>query len=245
MGLLAAACSGSDGKAGSGCSVQEDSDGKQSVVCEDGTSAPLATGASCTTKDNKDGTHSVTCSDGTAVTIKDGSEGEQGVTGAKGATGDVGATGATGATGDVGATGATGATGDVGATGATGATGDVGPTGATGDVGPTGATGDVGPTGATGGVGVMGATGAEVAVLTCGSLSGRVCNEPRINGKYIDHDAGDAPTVVCQTLFHTGWNMNGSWGGSGATEVYRYTGSAWQLATGVSGVWVLTDVGCY
>jgi OmcA/MtrC family decaheme c-type cytochrome len=90
VAVLAAACSGNDGKegkAGASCIVITNADGTQTISCgADGGSATVSNGKSCTVTD-VDGGSQIECEDGTTAFVASGSNGTDGTNGTNGAPG--------------------------------------------------------------------------------------------------------------------------------------------------------------
>jgi OmcA/MtrC family decaheme c-type cytochrome len=96
LGVLLASCAGSDGadgsagKDGASCSVKDNGDGTNTILCTDGTSITVQNGrdgkdgkpgtngtdgTSCTVRSNADGTRTIACTDGTSGTVGNGADG--------------------------------------------------------------------------------------------------------------------------------------------------------------------------
>lgn len=130
----ATGCSGSDGEAGSSCTVtRNDAGSRATITCDDGTSAVITSGApaGCTVAQSGN-TRTIRCDDGTKIDIPsggngrdgtDGKNGKDGVDGAPGANGMDGVDGVDGTDGVNGADGAPGAPGSDGMDGANGTNG--------------------------------------------------------------------------------------------------------------------------
>jgi OmcA/MtrC family decaheme c-type cytochrome len=91
------ACDGSDGEAGSSCTVEQEDAGRATITCDDGTGAVVEPREGQNGSDGKDGAN--------------GSDGEDGADGAPGADGDDGIDGANGSDGAPGTNGSDGAPG--------------------------------------------------------------------------------------------------------------------------------------